>query len=137
MSQAGTSLAPTNLADILERVLDKGVVIAGDIGVAVGGVELLSIKIRLIIASVERAQAMGIDWWHTDPSLSSGKSHALAGQAGRLELESENKRLILEAENARLRLEAENATLHLELENARLRSELVRLRAESKAEREA
>ena len=54
--QAGTSLAPSNLGDILERVLDKGIVIAGDISVAVGGVELLSIKIRLIIASVERAR---------------------------------------------------------------------------------
>jgi hypothetical protein len=105
MSQAGTSLAPSNLADILERVLDKGVVIAGDISVAVGGVELLSIKIRLIIASVERAQAMGIDWWNTDPSLSSGRSQALELEQGVLALEMENRRLALELENARLRSE--------------------------------
>ena len=73
MSQ-GTSFAPSNLADILERVLDKGIVIAGDISVAVGGVDLLSIRIRLIVASVERAQQMGIDWWRADPTLSSQKS---------------------------------------------------------------
>jgi Gas vesicle protein len=105
MSQAGTSLAPSNLADILERVLDKGVVIAGDISVAVGGVELLSIKIRLIIASVERAQAMGIDWWNTDPSLSSGRNQALELEQGVLALEMENRRLALELENTRLRSE--------------------------------
>lgn len=63
------SLQATNLADILERILDRGVVIAGDIKVCLADVELLSIKIRLVIASVDRALAMGINWWQQDPSL--------------------------------------------------------------------
>ncbi|MEV4441021.1 gas vesicle protein [Streptomyces sp. NPDC049577] len=61
-----------NLADILERVLDKGVVIAGDIRVDLLDIELLTIRLRLVVASVERAKQMGIDWWESDPSLSSG-----------------------------------------------------------------
>ncbi|MGW4894036.1 gas vesicle protein [Kitasatospora sp. NPDC004240] len=62
-----------NLADLLERVLDKGIVIAGDIRVNLLDIELLTIKIRLLIASVDRAREMGIDWWEHDPSLSSGR----------------------------------------------------------------
>jgi hypothetical protein len=62
----------TNLADILERVLDKGIVIAGDIQVNLLDIELLTIKIRLLVASVDKAREMGIDWWEHDPSLSSG-----------------------------------------------------------------
>jgi hypothetical protein len=53
----------TNLADILERVLDKGIVIAGDITIALAQVELVSIKIRLVVASVDKAMEMGINWW--------------------------------------------------------------------------
>jgi hypothetical protein len=60
-----------SLADILERVLDKGVVIAGDISVQLLDVELLTLKLRLLIASADTAQAMGIDWWKSDPKLSS------------------------------------------------------------------
>jgi Gas vesicle protein len=115
VTQRGTNFAPTNLADILERVLDKGIVIAGDISVAVGGVDLLTIRIRLVIASVERAQQMGIDWWRADPTLSSQR--ALDDRA-------------LEAAQAGTRpLELENARLQLELENARLRAELLQLKA--------
>jgi hypothetical protein len=62
---------PANLADILERVLDKGIVIAGDIQINLLDIELLTIKLRLLVASVERAQEMGINWWESDPSLSS------------------------------------------------------------------
>ena len=65
------SIQTTNLADILERVLDKGIVIAGDIRICIADIELLSIKIRLLVASVEKAKEMGIDWWQTDPALSS------------------------------------------------------------------
>jgi hypothetical protein len=61
---------PANLADILERVLDKGIVIAGDIQINLLDIELLTIKLRLLVASVERAQEMGINWWESDPSLS-------------------------------------------------------------------
>ena len=59
------------LADILERVLDRGVVIAGDVSISLVGVELLTIKLRLLVASVDKAQEMGIDWWTLDPALSS------------------------------------------------------------------
>jgi len=62
---------PANLADVLERVLDKGIVIAGDIRVNLVDVELLTIRVRLLIASVDRAREMGIDWWEHDPMLSS------------------------------------------------------------------
>src|SRR5438309_3856143 len=60
-----------SLADILERVLDKGIVIAGDIQINLLDIELLTIKLRLLVASVDRAREMGIDWWESDPSLSS------------------------------------------------------------------
>jgi hypothetical protein len=63
---------PAGLADVLELVLDKGVVIAGDIKINLLEIELLTIKIRLLIASVDKAREMGINWWESDPSLSSG-----------------------------------------------------------------
>src|SRR5437016_10549927 len=62
--------APSNLADILERVLDKGIVIAGDIQINLLDIELLTIKLRLLIASVDRAREMGINWWENDSWLS-------------------------------------------------------------------
>jgi hypothetical protein len=65
----GHPAAPANLADILERVLDKGIVIAGDIQINLLDIELLTIKLRLLIASVDRAREMGINWWEGDPSL--------------------------------------------------------------------
>lgn len=61
-----------SLADVLERVLDKGVVIAGDIRINLLDIELLTVRIRLLIASVDKAREMGIDWWEHDPSLSAG-----------------------------------------------------------------
>jgi hypothetical protein len=73
-----------NLADILERVLDKGIVIAGDIQINLLDIELLTIKLRLLVASVDKAREMGIDWWESDPSLSS---------SARKELETENRDL--------------------------------------------
>jgi hypothetical protein len=83
IQRASAGPAPANLADILERVLDKGIVIAGDIQINLLDIELLTIKLRLLVASVERAQEMGINWWESDPSLS---SHAR-------ELEEENEDL--------------------------------------------
>jgi Gas vesicle protein len=62
-------MAPSNLADILERVLDKGIVIAGDIQINLLDIELITLKIRLLIASVDRAREMGINWWESDPTL--------------------------------------------------------------------
>ncbi len=64
------SINATNLADILERVLDKGIVIAGDIKIQLADIDLLNIKIRLLIASVDKAMEMGINWWQQDPYLS-------------------------------------------------------------------
>jgi hypothetical protein len=61
---------PANLADILERILDKGIIIAGDIRVNLLDIELLTIKIRLLVVSVDKAEEMGIDWWKHDPMLS-------------------------------------------------------------------
>src|SRR5919112_4533273 len=72
-----------NLADILERVLDKGIVIAGDIQINLLDIELLTIKLRLLVASVDKAKEMGIDWWESDSSLN---NHAR-------ELEDENREL--------------------------------------------
>ena len=77
------SSGPSNLADILERVLDKGIVIAGDIQINLLDIELLTIKIRLLVASVDRAKEMGINWWESDPTLSRGAE----------ELEQENQQL--------------------------------------------
>jgi uncharacterized protein YlxW (UPF0749 family) len=65
------SVQATNLADILERVLDRGIVVAGDITISLVGVELLSIKLRLMVASVDKAMQMGINWWESDPYLNS------------------------------------------------------------------
>jgi hypothetical protein len=62
--------SPQNLADVLERVLDKGIVVVGDIQVRLLDIELLTIKIRLMVASVDRAREMGITWWENDPFVS-------------------------------------------------------------------
>jgi hypothetical protein len=85
----GRPTESTNLADILERVLDKGIVIAGDIQINLLDIELLTIKLRLLIASVDRAREMGINWWETDPSLQAMER----GDNGRDELERENREL--------------------------------------------
>jgi len=74
-----------NLADVLERVLDKGIVIAGDIRINLLEVELLTIKLRLLVASVDRAKEMGIDWWEHDRSLSSGDTPELEQRLARIE----------------------------------------------------
>ena len=79
------SLESTNLADILERVLDKGIVIAGDNKIQIADVDLLNIKIRLLIASVDKAMEMGINWWQQDPYLSA--------QAKETEMEKDNEAL--------------------------------------------
>ncbi|MEE1672078.1 gas vesicle protein (plasmid) [Streptomyces sp. WAC07094] len=75
----------SNLADILERVLDKGIVIAGDIKIDLLDIELLTIRLRLFVASVDTAKKAGIDWWETDSALSSRAAHR--------ELVEENRRL--------------------------------------------
>ena len=67
--QVGHALQTSTLADILERVLDKGIVIAGDIKVKLVDIELLTIQIRLVICSVDKAKEMGLDWWVNKPII--------------------------------------------------------------------
>ena len=80
--QMAHAIQATNLADILERVLDKGIVIAGDIKIQLADVDLLNIKIRLLVASVDKAMEMGINWWQQDSYLST--------KAKETEIEKEN-----------------------------------------------
>jgi hypothetical protein len=87
------------LADILERVLDKGIVIAGDIQIRIADVELLTIKIRLLVASVDKAMEMGINWWQSDSYLSPKSKEA--------ELEQENKVLKERLDRLETRIKAE------------------------------
>ncbi|KUM69404.1 gas vesicle protein [Streptomyces curacoi] len=87
-----------NLADILERVLDKGIVIVGDIKINLLDIELLTIKLRLLVASVDKAKEIGIDWWEHDPALSSRADH-------RHSLEEQNERLRAEVRELRRRVE--------------------------------
>jgi hypothetical protein len=68
------------LVDILDRVLDKGLVVAGDIKINLANVELLTIQIRLIICSIDKAEQIGLNWWRTDPRLST----SAAGYASNL-----------------------------------------------------
>jgi hypothetical protein len=63
------SIQSTNLADLLERVLDKGIVIAGDIKIKLVDVELLTIQLRLVICSVDKAREIGMDWWTNNPAF--------------------------------------------------------------------
>ena len=79
------AIEATNLADILERVLDKGIVIAGDIKIQLADIDLINIKIRLLVASVDKAMEMGINWWQQDSYLSS--------KAKETEIEKENATL--------------------------------------------
>jgi hypothetical protein len=99
---AGASRS-ANLGDILERVLDKGLVIAGDIQVNLLDIELLTIKLRLIVASLDTAREVGINWWEDDPWLNAdaarraaergeGNGHSLTSHSDR-NLEAENERL--------------------------------------------
>ena len=64
------SVESTNIADLLERVLDKGIVIAGDIKISLVDIELLSIQLRLVVCSVDKAKEMGMDWWVNNPVFS-------------------------------------------------------------------
>ena len=76
---------PAQLADVLERVLDKGIVIAGDIKIDLLDIELLTVRIRLLIASADKAREMGIDWWEGDPFLSQHRRREVEDRLQRLE----------------------------------------------------
>ncbi|MFD2081188.1 Gas vesicle protein [Actinopolymorpha cephalotaxi] len=98
-SVSGRNPRPDTLADVLERVLDKGVVIAGDIVVNILDIELLSLKLRLFVASAQTAQEMGMDWWTRDEfftsqgSGGSKKNGEVEGGRAPAELEAENNQL--------------------------------------------
>ncbi|MEH1922803.1 gas vesicle protein [Nostoc sp.] len=91
-----TSTQGSTLADILERVLDKGIVIAGDISISIASTELINIRIRLLISSVDKAREMGINWWESDPYLST--------KAQRLVEENQQLQQRLESLESQLRL---------------------------------
>ena len=92
------AIQATNLADILERVLDKGIVIAGDIKIQIADIDLLNIKIRLLVASVDKAMEMGINWWQQDSYLSS--------KAKETEVEKENAALEKRIEHLEKKIKA-------------------------------
>ncbi len=103
----------TSLADILERVLDKGIVIAGDIQINLLDIELLTIKLRLLVASVDRAREMGINWWEGDSSLQAigqGDGNGNGDENGLRELERENRELRERLERLERRLGAAEET---------------------------
>lgn len=87
-----TSTGGSTLKDVLELVLDKGIVIAGDIQIKLADVDLLTIKIRLLVCGVDRAKEMGINWWESDPFLSSKAREAEADKE-KIELEKKVKEL--------------------------------------------
>ena len=87
-----TSTGGSTLKDVLELVLDKGIVIAGDIQIKLADVDLLTIKIRLLICGVDKAKEMGINWWESDPFLSSKAREAEADKE-KIKLEERIKEL--------------------------------------------
>jgi hypothetical protein len=86
-NQIASATSSASVADILERVLDKGVVIAGDIRVKLVDIELLSIQIRLVVCSIDKAKEIGMDWWNTtltQTAASESKAAATATDDGAL-----------------------------------------------------
>ena len=93
----GSHHRSTGLVDVLDRVLDKGLVIAGDIKVSLAEVELLTIRIRLLVCSLDKAQEIGLDWWRYDRDLSPGTSRGTLAEHDELRAEI---RLLQERVNA-------------------------------------
>jgi Gas vesicle protein len=81
-----------NLADVLERVLDKGIIILGDVRVRVLDIELLTLQIRLVISSLDKAREMGLDWWNQSPMLADTTKHQLSEAAsGQIEEQTQSE----------------------------------------------
>jgi len=97
---------PQGLVDILDKILDKGLVVAGDIKVSLANVELLTIQLRLVICSIDKAEAIGINWWRADRFYSSGGAEgisaeeyaALSSRVAQLEQQLSQKSLEAKAE---------------------------------------
>ncbi len=84
MERVPTVSGTANLLDILDRVLDKGLVVAGDVRISLANVELLTIRIRLLVCSVDKAEQIGLNWWKYDPNLTmplTGTRPALVSEA--------------------------------------------------------
>ena len=96
---------PSSLADVLERVLDKGIVIAGDIQLNLLDIELITIKIRLLVASVDRAKEMGINWWESDPTLTQPREERVEFRA-EIERDDEDDELAARVERLERLLES-------------------------------
>jgi hypothetical protein len=113
-----TSTQGSTLADVLERVLDKGIVIAGDISVSVASTELLNIRIRLLISSVDKAREIGINWWENNPHFSSQTQNLLEANQKlqqRVEsLESELRAMRLPAAGSGVATKPDETELSLE-----------------------
>jgi len=95
---------PQGLVDVLDRILDKGLVIAGDVKVNLANVELLTIQIRLLVCSIDKAQEIGLDWWRHDPALSLRNE----GRERLADVEMERRIADLEERLARLQPEKTN-----------------------------
>lgn len=115
MSQPMHAIQSSTLADVLERVLDKGIMIAGDIKIKLVDIELLSIQIRLVICSVDKAKEMGMDWWANNPIFCAQPNPAqLQGSAASIEARLAKLEAIGRAETPRRELMpigTENAVL--------------------------
>jgi len=82
----GPQANSTTLVDLLDRVLDKGLVVAGDVSVSLANVELLTIRIRLLVCSIDKAEQIGLNWWRSEPAFSGKKTDGVgAGDVARLE----------------------------------------------------
>lgn len=95
-----TPVTPTRsqgLVDVLDRILDKGLVVAGDVRVNLANVELLTIQVRLLICSIDKAEQIGLTWWKRDPLFS--------GDPTALELERENRALVDRVQQLEARIE--------------------------------
>ena len=103
--QVNSPIHSESLADILERVLNQGVVIAGDVSISLVGIELVTIKLRLLIASVDKARELGINWWAHDPALTTPGQETVSNtttETERLSRENEALRLQVAAIESRL-----------------------------------
>lgn len=93
------------LVDILDRVLDKGLVVAGDIKINLANVELLTIQIRLLVCSIDKAEKIGLNWWRNDPRLTATPVGGMASSQETEErlrnIEAQLKRLVSETESKR------------------------------------
>lgn len=85
MDGRGIRSQTATLVDILDRILDKGLVVAGDVRINLANVELLTIKIRLLICSIDKAEQIGLNWWRYDSELSGEPKRLDAGEVERLE----------------------------------------------------